>query len=292
MIETQITNIGDPFVYRVGDVYYMVATSAPDGFLCYKSKNLVDWTKIGYCYRNSPWAENCFWAPEVYFRRGKYYMFYTARKAKNHSLRIGVAVSDSPEGEFKDLTDGPLFDLSYAAIDATLLSDDDGKEYIYFARDCSENIINGVHTSQIYVAEIAPDYKSLLTEPVMVTTPDLPYETSHDKNWQWNEGPVLLKENGKYYLNYSVNCFDCADYCVGCAVADSPTGPFRKYEAPVLVKAENFSGPGHNSFFYSKEGKLMTAFHIHTDPEKPSGNRRACIAEAEITADGKFHIIL
>ena len=108
----------------------------------------------------------------------------TARQAKNHSLRIGVAVSDSPEGEFKDLTDGPLFDLGYAAIDATLLSDDDGKEYIYFARDCSENIINGVHTSQIYVAEIAPDYKSLLTEPVMVTTPDLPYETSHNKNWQ------------------------------------------------------------------------------------------------------------
>ena len=70
-------------------------------------------------------------------------------------------------------------------------------------------------------------------------------------------------------------------------------GPFVKYDVPVLYKAEgDFSGPGHNSFFTDLEGRLLTAFHIHTDPSHPSGDRRACIAEAGFTPDGKFYIDL
>lgn len=103
MIRTEITGIGDPFILKDGDTYYMYATSAPDGFKYFTSKNLTDWTKGGYCYKDSPWGENNFWAPEVYARNGKYYMIFTARWKEKHSLRIGVAVADSPEGEFKDL---------------------------------------------------------------------------------------------------------------------------------------------------------------------------------------------
>ena len=141
MIRTEITGIGDPFILKDGDTYYMYATSAPDGFKYFTSKNLTDWTKGGYCYKDSPWGENNFWAPEVYARNGKYYMIFTARWKEKHSLRIGVAVADSPEGEFKDLLGAPLFDFGYAVIDATLFQDDDGKEYLYYVRDCSENII-------------------------------------------------------------------------------------------------------------------------------------------------------
>lgn len=66
MIRTEITGIGDPFILKDGDTYYMYATSAPDGFKYFTSKNLTDWTKGGYCYKDSPWGENNFWAPEVY----------------------------------------------------------------------------------------------------------------------------------------------------------------------------------------------------------------------------------
>ena len=88
LIRTQITGIGDPFIIKAGEVYYAYATSAPDGFRYYTSRNLTEWKDCGYCYENSPWAENCFWAPEVYERNGKYYILYTARWKKNHSLRI------------------------------------------------------------------------------------------------------------------------------------------------------------------------------------------------------------
>lgn len=291
LIRTKITGIGDPFILKDGDTYYAYPTSAPDGFRYFTSKDLVEWSEGEYCYRGSSWGENNFWAPEVYLRGGKYYLLYTARWKKNHSLRIGLAVSDSPRGPFADLQDGPLFDAGYAAIDATLFTDDDGANYLYFSRDCSENVIGGVHTSEIYCARLSHDLSRLENEPFRVTTPELPFETELDAKWRWNEGPAVLKHDGKYYLNFSVNCFDSPAYCVGCAVAEHPEGPFVKYPAPVLSRREgDFSGPGHNAFFWDGE-RLLTAFHIHTDPAHPSGDRRMCIAEARFEKDGTFRIL-
>ena len=110
----------------------------------------------------------------------------------------------------------------------------------------------------------------------------------------WNEGPAVLKRFGKYYMNYSVNCYDNLHYSVACSEATSPLGPFIKYENnPILQYKENdFSGPGHNNFFVSKEGELLTSFHIHTFYDKPSGNRRACIAKVEFDENKKMKIVI
>lgn len=292
MIKTDITNIGDPFILLHDGTYYMYATSAPDGFLYFKSDNLIDWENCGYAYKGGKYGEKDYWAPEVYERNGKFYMIFTARWKEKHSLRIFVAVSDSPEGPFVDYTDGPLFDFGYAAIDATLFKDDDGKDYLYFVRDCSEQIIDGVHTSSIYVCEISEDLRTLLGEPTMISIPDAAWEKKISSEWRWNEGPCVLKRNGKYILNYSVNCYDSLYYSVGASESVSPKGPFIKYENnPILkYKEGEFSGPGHNSFFYDKSGRLLTAFHIHTHYDKPSGNRRACIAK--VAFDDKNKLII
>ena len=294
MIRTQITGIGDPFILRHGEKYYLYATSAKDGFRCYESDDLTDWKDAGYCYRDSAWGEDCFWAPEVYGRNGKFYMLYTARWKKNHSLRIGLAVSDDPKRPFRDVKAGPLFDLGYAAIDATLFLDDDGREYLYFVRDSSENIIDGIHTSVIYGAEIDSLDFSFRSEPVKISAPDCPLERPPECEWCWNEGPALWKHNGRYYLNYSINGYASPDYCVGCAEADSPLGPFVKYRHnPILRRGEvDFSGPGHNAFFTDKNGKLYTSFHIHTHPEAPGGDRRACIAEVRFDEKGEMYFVL
>lgn len=292
LIRTKITGIGDPFILKAGNVYYAYATSAPEkGFRYFTSCNLIDWQDGGFCYQNSSWGEECFWAPEVYERGGRYYMLYTARWKKNHSLRIGLAVADFPEGPFYDVKEGPMFDFGYACIDATLFTDDDGKNYLYYVRDCAENIIDGVHTSEIYCVELTDDLRKAKGTPRRIVTPDDAWETSLNPAWRWNEGPALLKHGGKYYLNYSVNCFDSPEYSIGCAVADAPEGPFVKYGYPVLKKAEgDFSGPGHNSFFRDADGNLYTAFHIHTDKNKPSGDRRMCIGKAGFSSDGVFFI--
>ncbi len=290
MIKTSITGIGDPYVLLYGEKYYMYATSASDGFKYWTSENLFDWEEGGYCYKDSPWAECDFWAPEVYAKNGKFYMIYTARWRKNHSLRLGIAVADKPEGPFVDLKNEPLFDYGYATIDATLFTDDDGQEYFYFVRDCSENVINGVHTSVIYCSRISPDYTSLIGEPTEISRPDLAWELEKDSEWQWNEGPFVIKRDGKYYLNYSGNCYASRHYSIGVSESEGPLGPFKKYSKPVLKYKENeYSGPGHNMIFKGKNGKLYTAFHVHTNYDAPSGDRKAYIAKVYFE-DGKLRI--
>lgn len=291
MIITNITRIGDPFVLTENGRYYLYATSAENCFKYYSSDDLTVWKDEGYCYFGDSWGENCFWAPEVYKRNGKFYLLYTARWKKNHSLRTGLAVADSPSGPFKDIKNGPLFDFGYATIDATFLFDGD-ENYIYFVKDCSENIINGVHTSVIYGAKISDDLTEFLSEPKELAKPCEKWERAVNPKWCWNEGPAVIKTSGGYYMNFSVNCFDNRNYCVGCAKSDSPLGPFVKYKNnPILKYVENkISGPGHNSFFFTTDGKLMTAFHIHTDYDRPSGDRRACFAPVIFTEDGDMKI--
>jgi len=293
MIRTEIVGIGDPFVYTENGVYYLYATSSPKGFKCFTSRDLKNWKDEGLCYCESGWGENCFWAPEVYKYDGSYYLLYTARWAKNHSLRTGLAVADSPLGPFKDLKNGPLFDLGYATIDATFLFDE-GRNYLYFVRDCSENVIDGVHTSVIYGVEVDKTLTGFVGEPIVISAPTNAWERTIDPEWCWNEGPAVLKANGRYYLNFSVNCYDNRNYCVGCSEASAPLGPFAKYENnPILKYRENvFSGPGHNAFFRDFGGRLMTSFHIHTYYDKPSGDRRVCFAPVSFDGTGRMKILV
>lgn len=304
---TEITKIGDPFVLYDGGMYYMYATHSRDGISVWRGSAPEKVEEVGLCYlKDESFGDDCFWAPEVVKRGdGKYIMHFTARDRKDGILRTGVAVSDSPVGPFRDATPGkPMFDIGKATIDATCFIDDDGSAYLFYVKDCSVNIINGIHTSQIYGVKLKPDLIGLDGDPVLIATPDQEWETHSlgapcvgelDKEqfkdgktrFLWNEGPYILKHNGKYYMTYSANCFDSRDYSVGFAVADAPLGTYKKYAGNPIMKYIDgeLSGPGHNAFFKDKDGKLVCAFHCHTDYDKPSGDRRYCLCPAEFDGD-------
>ena len=94
----------------------------------------------------------------------------------------------------------------------------------------------------------------------------------------------MIKQDGFYFMNYSANCYATNDYAICLSVATSPKGPFEKVDTnPVLSCRADLFGAGHNAFFYGKDGKLYTSFHIQTDPDHPSGDRRVVIGEASIT---------
>lgn len=296
LIRTNVTNIGDPFVIYDGTHYYMYATSfTADGFEVRISDDLKNWENLGVCLDlSNSWCYNDYWAPEVIKHNGKYYMHYTSRRRLDDSLRIGVAVSEKPEGPFLDVYGGPMFDYGYAAIDGHVFIDDD-KNYFYFSRDCSENVINGVHISQIYVSELSDDLTKLIGEPKLVLGPDQDYEDGSNPEWRWTEGPNMLKKDGVYYLNYSSNCFATSNYCVCLATSTDPVSGFVKSDKNPIIAfnmvEDDFSGPGHNAYFHDKDGKLMTAFHIHTDKNDPSQDRKAVICEAEIS-NGTIKVVL
>ncbi len=300
LLRTNVTNIGDPFILRVGEIYYMYATTfGAKGFRYYKSEDLEHWIEGGLALDLADsWASEDFWAPEVICRPedGKYVMHFTARRKTDKSLRIGVAVADRPDGPFIQVQDAPLFDFGYAAIDAHAFIDEDSHAYLYYSRDCSENVLDGVHISQLYVIQLSQDLVEVVGEPKFIATPTYPYECQSSNGWLWNEGPNVLKQDGKYWLFYSANCYGTKEYCVNLAVADSPEGPFVKCnrQNPILhcnMQERDFSGPGHNALFVDKNGMLKSVFHIHTDENNPGSDRKAVIADV-IFDNGQFQFAL
>lgn len=90
-----------------------------------------------------------------------------------------------------------------------------------------------------------------------------------------NEGPYMLKHEGKYYLTYSGSHFESPLYGAGYAVSDSPLGPFEKYtENPIMQSNSLVHGAGHHAVAESPDGKeLFMIYHRHqtlysTDPRE------------------------
>ena len=288
-----IKDIGDPHVLKAGDEYFTFATGGTIGFNVWRSNDLVNFTKEK-AVKKIEWVSDSYWAPEVYEVGGKYYMFFTGRWEENGSLRIGVAVADEPQGPYEDAIGGPLFDFGYAAIDGTLVYDDAGVPYMIYSRDCSENIVGSYHESHLYGVQLADDLLSAVGEAVLLTKPDAAWELMSG-DYHWNEGPAVLKHDGKYYLFYSANYYGGKEYTLGVAVADHPMGPYTKQSNnPVLNYIETpekviVSGPGHNSFFTVGD-EIFTSYHTHTYPDAPSGNRQVHIDRVGFHADGTAFI--
>lgn len=317
--------MGDPYVLLASDgKYYMYGTNGTDkmpGFKAYFSENLVDWKDVGYVYKgNVPgsWALKNFWAPEVYERKGKFYMFFSADWKFNPSnetenFRIGVAVSDKPTGPFTDISDKPLFDPGYPIIDANILQFK-GRTYLYYSRCCYKNPVESevsdwakkqqlyqtVEESWVYGIEIASDFKSVIGEPVLLLQPpknmnDKQSEwesrsvTSGEVNRRWTEGSFAFVHKDKIYMMYSANYFGGQNYAVGYATANQPLGPFKKAENnPVLQKNMEkggvVTGTGHNSVTWSKNRKTM--YCVYHGRTSKTGKKRVVFID-KMTIDNK-----
>src|SRR4051794_10137569 len=145
----------DPFVWKHEDVYYAVGTGVveahsdvghgvsaltitgdPGVFLLLRSDNLATWAPIGSALETlHPDYGDAYWAPEVAFSDGKFYLYYSVgRGDKAHHIR--VAVSDRPEGPYRDMDTRVTDPFRYPfAIDASPFQDDDGQWYLFYARD-------------------------------------------------------------------------------------------------------------------------------------------------------------
>lgn len=324
--------LGDPYVLLASDgKYYMYGTDETKtikGFGVYSSSNLKDWKYEGQVYEGATegsWTVKNFWAPEVYEHDGKFYMFFSADWTYNpnnelENFMIGVAVSDSSTGPFKEMHEAPLFNPGYPVIDANVFSYQ-GKSYLYYSRVCYKNPVKSeiadwarergmfeeIEESWVYGIEIANDFSHIIGEPVLLLRP--PYEkddpqtewesrsvSSGEVNRRWTEGSFAFEHEGTIYMMYSANFFGGEHYAVGYATSDHPLGPFKKSpNNPILEKNTNkggvISGTGHNSVAWSKDGKEM--FCVYHGRTIETGRKRLVFidrmsidSEGNLTVDG------
>ncbi len=243
--------LADPFILLHEDVYYAYGTHSDDGIAVFTSDNLEEWKKAPALalHKDNSFGNKWFWAPEVCYVNGKFYMYYTAEE------HICAATSDSPLGPFIQEVKKPMLE-GEKAIDNSLFIDDDGTPYLFFDR-----FNDGLN---IWVAELEDD---LITIKMQTLHPCIHVSQEWEKVWpRVNEGAFVTKHNGMYYMTYSANSYESPFYGIGCATATSIMGEWTKYpDNPLLQKPKNLVGVGHNSVFTDKQGNLRIVFHAHCD---------------------------
>lgn len=249
-ILTNYLPIADPYIMLYNNKYYAYGTKVGTGFNVYVSDDLKYWKEEDQLALSSinSYGTSGYWAPEVYYIKGKFYMFYTSEE------HICVATASSPIGPFVQDEKKPIW--TEASIDTSLFIDEDGTPYLYFVRFTNGNVI--------WVAEMNENLKSIKEETLKECV-------KADQSWELSmgkvaEGPSLLKKNNTYYLIYSANDYRSQDYGVGFATSQSPMGPWVKYSGnPILQKDQTLGlvGTGHGAPFMAKDGSYRYVFHAH-----------------------------
>ncbi len=239
----------DPFILMHDGVYYLYSTNAVDqGYLVYSSTDMQNWQSHGLCLKKEDvHGDFGFWAPEVMYYKGKFYMVYTSQE------HLGIAVADSPLGPF--VQEEKKFLNEVNEIDGHFFIDEDGSVYLYFVRFSGGNVIYGAKMQE----DMTAYDESTVTELLVA---QYPWERQQDRVM---EGPSMIKRDGTYYLTYSANHYQSQDYAVGYATSASPLSGFEKYEDnPILHKKGDIVGTGHHSFTTSTDGKqLYIVYHRH-----------------------------
>lgn len=270
--------IADPTVIYVEEgegkgYFYAYGTSdliQCHGFQCWRSKDMTNWEYVGVAFEpdySETWAFNNYWAPEVLYDDGVYYLFYNAQNIHAGGRHcISVAVSSTPYGPFenldgavnldgKELSKGaPVYDFSKIlpgregiendTIDAHAFIDPvTGDKYLYFSawqrwhtRGYQE--IYGVKMKDWFT----PDYSTLtqITSIFNTTVDDFSAEMSggqiqfgdidegQNEGATVNEGPFVYYHDGTYYMTFSVYPYTSPNYQVRQALSDSPLGEYTK----------------------------------------------------------------
>lgn len=241
-----------------------------------------------------PWAGRQLWDCDVAEKDGKYYMYFPL-KDKNDIFRIGVAVSDKPEGPFIPKSD-PIKG-SYS-IDPAVIKDEDGHYYMYFgglwggqlqryrdnkALECAR--LNEDHEPAIpaRVVRLTDDMLEFAEEPRSVVILDEEGNplTAGDNDRRFFEASWMHKYNGKYYFSYSTG--DTHRLCY--AIGDNPYGPFT-YQGVILTPVIGWTT--HHSIVEYK-GKWYLFHHDSV----PSGGKTwlRSLKVCELQYDQEGHIL-
>jgi beta-xylosidase len=236
----------DPFILAVGDTYYAYATNANGkNVQVSSSTDLVTWQLLPDAMPALPkWTTSgSVWAPEVLALADKYVLYYTSHDKASNRQCVGVAVSDEPQGHFKDTRDQPLVCQvdQGGTIDASPFRDGD-QLYLYFKNDGN---CCGIPT-YLYVQPLAPDGLSLVGEATPLVR--------NDEQWEGRvvEAPQMLRHAEQYYLFFSANNYAGVEYAVGYALCDTALGPCTDApENPILASRMDQQplviGPGHQT---------------------------------------------
>lgn len=203
------------------------------------------------------WAKGEAWASQVIERNGKFYWYVTVEHATIPGKSIGVAVSDSPTGPFKDARGSALItndmtteytSIRWDDIDPTVFIDDDGQAYLFWGN------------TQCYYAKLKENMIELDSPIMPISLP------------RYTEAPWIHKHNGWYYLSFASEFPEKICY----AMSRNINGPWE-YKG-ILNEIAGNSNTNHQAIIEFK-GKSYFIYHNGSINTDGCGFRRAVCAD-------------
>ena len=261
-------SLPDPSIIKGEDGYfYLYATEDIRNLPIHRSKDLVNWEFLGTAFtdENRPDFEpnGGIWAPDINKIGDKYVLYYSMSVwGGEWTCGIGCAVSDRPEGPFKDC--GMMFRSNgikvLNSIDPFYI-EDNGHKYLFWGS------FRG-----IYAIELSEDGLSLKSGSSPVQIAGTAYE-----------GTYIHKRGGYYYMFASIG--SCCEglkstYTTVVGRSTSLFGPYLDKKGQSMMdnhheilihKNDSFVGTGHNSEIVSDNAGTDWLFYHAVSVANPDG---------------------
>jgi Beta-xylosidase len=236
-------------------------------WLVFSTSNMKTWTEhpSPLSVSDFAWAKGDAWAGQVIERNGKFYWYAAVEHSTIRGKSIGVAVSDSPIGPFKDARGSALItndmttkytSISWDDIDPTVFVDTDDQAYLIWGN------------SQCYSAKLKKNMTELDGPIVPINLP------------RFTEAPWIHERGGWYYLSYASEFPEKICY----AMSKSINGPWE-YKG-ILNELAGNSNTNHQSIIEFK-GQWYFVYHNGgADVHGGSFRRSVCIDKLFYNSDG------
>ncbi|WP_370479135.1 glycoside hydrolase family 43 protein [Tamlana flava] len=232
----------DPDVVRVGDDYYMTASSfnvAP-GLPILHSKDMVNWTLINHALEtqvpeetfNIPQHGNGVWAPAIRYHKGEIYIYWG-----DPDFGIYMVKTKDPYGKW----DEPVLVMEgKGLIDPCPLWDDNGDAYLVHAYAGSRRGVKSLLT-----------VNKMNTEGTKVIDKGIHVFDGHD-NHDTVEGSKFYKQNGYYYI-----FAPAGGVAIGWQLILRSKNIYGPYEEKVVLEqgSTNINGPHQGAWVDTPNGE-------------------------------------
>ena len=183
-------------------------TFCMDDYICWSAplSYLNDWRREGVVWRKTDDPDNCnpvgyLYAPDVaQGPDGRYYLYYFYSGSAQRTPSIGVAVCDTPAGQYQYYGKVHLPEtMRYLAFDPAVFVNDDGRVWLYYG-SAFQSPKDVIPVQGGAVVELAQDMKTVLTSPKL-TAPNLTHAagTIFAKH-PFFEASSMRKIGGRYYF--------------------------------------------------------------------------------------------
>lgn len=262
-------SVHDPVMIRQDSTYYVFATGR--GIRVWSSPDRQHWTVEKPVFETAPaWTlqanpgtrPNDFWAPDISYHNGLYYLYYSSSVFGKNSSAIGLATNTTlhpADPNYRWVDRGLVVQSvpgrdNWNAIDPNLIVDSTGRGWLTFG-----SFWNGIKLVRLNDSLTAP------AQPAQwYTLASRPRTDSTGLRNAGNgaiEAPFLFRKNGYYYLFVSVD-YCCrgpkSTYKVWVGRSKSLTGPYLDQSGRpmtqgggtlVLQGDANWYGVGHNAVY-------------------------------------------